>query len=286
MWLKKAVSINASRFFYLCLSGYTVAIVSQVNVIAMNNLQLEALLNAELKPEQVKDYSPNGLQVQGRDNVQTIVTGVTACQDLIDKAIEYQADAILVHHGYFWRGESQSIRGMKYQRIKMLIENGINLYGYHLPLDIHPTLGNNAQLAKRLGIEIIGGLEPNNPVSIPVYGKLSTPMTLGQFEQQVATVLNRTPLVVDGGRTARIETVGLCTGGAQDFIDLAAEQGMDAYLSGEISERTTFSAREQGVHYVAAGHHATERYGVKALGEWLADHHGLTTHFVDIDNPA
>ncbi|WP_074213612.1 Nif3-like dinuclear metal center hexameric protein [Salinivibrio sp. ES.052] len=251
----------------------------------MNNFQLEALLNAELKPEQIKDYSPNGLQVQGCDNVQTIVAGVTACQELIEKAIEYQADAILVHHGYFWRGEPQSIRGMKYQRIKMLIENGINLYGYHLPLDIHPSLGNNAQLAKRLGIELIGGLEPGNPVSIPVYGKLSSPMTLSQFEQQVATVLNRSPLVIDGGQQKRIETVGLCTGGAQDFIDLAASQGMDAYLSGEVSERTTFSAREQGVHYLAAGHHATERYGVKALGEWLVDNHGLTVHFVDIDNP-
>ncbi|ODP98637.1 Nif3-like dinuclear metal center hexameric protein [Salinivibrio kushneri] len=252
----------------------------------MNNFELEALINAELKPDSIKDYSPNGLQVQGRDEIKTIVTGVTACQDLIDAAIEQNADAILVHHGYFWRGEPQQIRGMKYQRIKKLIEYGINLYGYHLPLDIHPTLGNNAQLAKRLGIELLGGLEPDNPVSIPVYGKLSTPMTLAQFEQQVATVLNRAPLVIDGGQQTRIETVGLCTGGAQDFIDLAASQGMDAYLSGEISERTTFSAREQGVHYIAAGHHATERYGVKALGEWIAQQHGLNVHFIDIDNPA
>ncbi|OOF09940.1 MULTISPECIES: Nif3-like dinuclear metal center hexameric protein [Salinivibrio] len=251
----------------------------------MNNLELEAILNAELKPDQIKDYSPNGLQVEGREQVQKVITGVTACQDLIDAAIEQNADAILVHHGYFWRGEAQQIRGMKYQRIKALIENGINLYGYHLPLDIHPTMGNNAQLAKRLGIELIGGLEPGNPVSIPVYGKLSTPMTLAQFEHQVAAVLGRAPLIIDGGHTRRIETVGLCTGGAQDFIDLAASQNMDAYLSGEVSERTTFSAREQGVHYIAAGHHATERYGVKALGEWLAEQYGLTVDFIDIDNP-
>ncbi|MFM2597671.1 Nif3-like dinuclear metal center hexameric protein [Vibrio fortis] len=251
----------------------------------MNNLQLEKILNEKLQPQQIKDYSPNGLQVEGTPEVNRIVTGVTASQALIDKAVELNADALLVHHGYFWKGEPEPIRGMKGKRIRTLIKNDINLMGYHLPLDIHPELGNNAELARLLEIEVEGGLE-GHPQSVAMFGKLRKPMTGAEFAEKINQVLNREPLhIAPENSDKMIETVGWCTGGGQDYIELAASNGLDAFISGEISERTTYSAREQDIHYFAAGHHATERYGIKALGEWLAKEHGLDVEFVDIDNP-
>lgn len=251
----------------------------------MNNIQLEKLLNEKLQPQQIKDYCPNGLQVEGAYEVKRIVTGVTASQALIDKAVELNADALLVHHGFFWKGESEAIRGMKGKRIRTLIKNDINLLGYHLPLDIHPELGNNAKLAELLDIEVEGGLE-GHPQSVAMFGKLKTPMTGEELAAKIGQVLNRIPLHIAPENTDKmIEKVGWCTGGGQDYIELAASQGIDAFISGEISERTTYSAREQDIHYFAAGHHATERYGVKALGEWLTKEHGLDVEFIDIDNP-
>jgi dinuclear metal center YbgI/SA1388 family protein len=251
----------------------------------MNNLQLEKILNEKLQPQQIKDYSPNGLQVEGTPEVKRIVTGVTASQALIDKAVELNADALLVHHGYFWKGELEPIRGMKGKRIRTLIKNDINLMGYHLPLDIHPELGNNAELARLLDIEVEGGLE-GHPQSVAMFGKLRKPMTGTEFAEKINQVLNREPLhIAPENADKMIETVGWCTGGGQDYIELAAANGLDAFISGEISERTTYSAREQNIHYFAAGHHATERYGIKALGEWLAKEHGLDVEFIDIDNP-
>jgi dinuclear metal center YbgI/SA1388 family protein len=251
----------------------------------MNNLQLEKILNEKLQPQQIKDYSPNGLQVEGTPEVKRIVTGVTASQALIDKAVELNADALLVHHGYFWKGEPEPIRGMKGKRIRTLIKNDINLMGYHLPLDIHPELGNNAELARLLDIEVEGGLE-GHPQSVAMFGKLRKPMTGTEFAEKINQVLNREPLhIAPENADKMIETVGWCTGGGQDYIELAAANGLDAFISGEISERTTYSAREQNIHYFAAGHHATERYGIKALGEWLAKEHGLDVEFIDIDNP-
>ncbi|WP_428772058.1 Nif3-like dinuclear metal center hexameric protein [Vibrio sp.] len=251
----------------------------------MNHLELERILNAELSPELIKDYCPNGLQVEGKAVIKRIVTGVTASQALIDKAIELNADALLVHHGYFWKGEPEPIRGMKGNRIRSLIENQINLYAYHLPLDIHPTLGNNAQLARLLDIQVEGGLE-GHPQSVAMFGRLNQPMTGSELAKKVEQMLSRAPLHISPEQgDGVIETVGWCTGGGQDYIDLAAKSGLDAFISGEISERTTYSAREQGLHYFSAGHHATERYGIKALGEWLANNHGLDVTFIDIDNP-
>ncbi|NOH32075.1 Nif3-like dinuclear metal center hexameric protein [Vibrio chagasii] len=251
----------------------------------MNNLQLEKLLNEKLQPQQIKDYCPNGLQVEGTAEVKRIVTGVTASQALISKAVELKADALLVHHGFFWKGEPEAIRGMKGKRIRTLIKNDINLLGYHLPLDIHPELGNNAKLAELLEIDVEGGLE-GHPQSVAMFGRLKTPMTGAEFAAKIDQVLNRKPLhIAPENADKMIETVGWCTGGGQDYIELAASQGIDAFISGEISERTTYSAREQDIHYFAAGHHATERYGVKALGEWLAKEHGLDVEFIDIDNP-
>ena len=251
----------------------------------MNNLQLEKILNEKLQPQQIKDYSPNGLQVEGTPEVKRIVTGVTASQALIDKAVELNADALLVHHGYFWKGEPEPIRGMKGKRIRTLIKNDINLMGYHLPLDIHPELGNNAELARLLDIEVEGGLE-GHPQSVAMFGKLRKPMTGTEFAEKINQVLNREPLhIAPENADKMIETVGWCTGGGQDYIELAAANGLDAFISGEISERTTYSAREQDIHYFSAGHHATERYGIKALGEWLAKEHGFDVEFIDIDNP-
>lgn len=251
----------------------------------MNILALEKLLNEKLSPQLIKDYAPNGLQVEGKSNVKRIVTGVTASQALINKAVELNADALLVHHGYFWKGEPEPIRGMKGKRIRTLIKNDINLLGYHLPLDIHPELGNNAELARLLNIVVEGGLE-GHPQSVALFGRLSEPMTGKAFAQRVHQVLNREPLHISPDNADKlIETVGWCTGGGQDYIELAAQHGLDAFISGEISERTTYSAREQDIHYFAAGHHATERYGIKALGEWLAREHGFDVEFIDIDNP-
>ncbi|EGI72107.1 MULTISPECIES: Nif3-like dinuclear metal center hexameric protein [Pseudoalteromonas] len=249
----------------------------------MQRREFNQLLNDILKPHLIKDFCPNGLQVEGKNEIKKIVTGVTASQALIEAAIEQQADAILVHHGFFWKGESQPITGMKKRRIGALLANDINLFGYHLPLDIHPAVGNNAQLAKLLDIEIETGLEPT-PNSVAMKGRLKTPLSGEDFADKIAKVLNRTPLT-SLVRSAKIETIALCTGGGQGYIDLAADQGIDAYLTGEASEQTIHSSREQNIDFFAAGHHATERYGVKALGELLAQEHGFDVTFIDIDNP-
>ncbi|WP_338366895.1 Nif3-like dinuclear metal center hexameric protein [uncultured Pseudoalteromonas sp.] len=249
----------------------------------MQRREFNQLLDDILKPHTIKDFCPNGLQVEGKNDINTIVTGVTASQALIDAAIEKNADAILVHHGYFWKGESQPITGMKKRRIGALLAHDINLFAYHLPLDIHPVIGNNAQLAELLDIEIEAGLEPVSN-SVAMKGRLKTPLTGSEFANKIAKVLNREPLrsVV---RDEKIHTIALCTGGGQGYIDLAAEQEVDAYLTGEASEQTIHSSREQNIDFFAAGHHATERYGIKALGELLAKEHGFDVSFIDIDNP-
>ena len=256
----------------------------------MNNLTLEQILNQKLNSHVISDYAPNGLQVEGKSEIHTIVTGVTASQALIDYAIKRQADALLVHHGYFWKSENPCIRGMKGRRIKSLLVNDINLYGYHLPLDIHPELGNNAQLAALLSIEELQPMEQTLN-SIPMWGKLQEAVTVEQFATRIANKLKRPPLFCDAkefnpNAAPLIRTIGICSGGGQSYIDLAAAQGLDAFITGEVSEQTIHSAREQGIHFFAAGHHATERYGIKALGEWLSTEYNLDVEFVDIDNPA
>lgn len=254
----------------------------------MNNFELEQLLNQKLNSDSIADYAPNGLQVEGRSEIGKIITGVTASQALIDYAITQQADAILVHHGYFWKNENPCIRGMKGARIKALLTHNINLFAYHLPLDVHPELGNNAQLAALLGIENLMPLETGK-YSIPMWGKLAKPIAASEFVQIISQKLNRTCLHCPPWQQENkqiIEKVALCTGGGQGYIDLAASQGCDAFISGEVSEQTVHSAREQNIHFFAAGHHATERYGVKALGEWLAQQFGIIVEFKDIDNPA
>ena len=235
-----------------------------------------------LEPENYRDYAPNGLQVEGRREIRRLVTGVTACQDLLDAAVEAQADAVLVHHGYFWKNEPQVITGMKRRRIATLLANDINLIGYHLPLDGHEALGNNAWLARLVGLNVT---ERFGHQQLAVAGRMEAPCTGAELAARLQTALGRTPLVV-GPSDRPIERIGLCTGGAQDMLAEAIDLGLDAFISGEISERTTHMARESGVTYFAAGHHATETGGVRQLGERLADEFGIAHQFIDIDNPA
>lgn len=240
--------------------------------------------NQLLMPERYRDYCPNGLQVEGKAEISRIVSGVTASQALLDQAVELEADLVLVHHGYFWKGEAPQICGIKKQRLKTLLNNDISLLAYHLPLDGHPQLGNNARLGELLGLETCGALEPDDPLSIGLTGRLATPLSAAAFASHISTVLGREVMHIEGGPEL-IETVGWCTGAAQGYIDKASELGLDAYISGEISEPTVHSARELGIHYFAAGHHATERYGVQALGQALAAEFDLEHQFVDIKNP-
>lgn len=231
------------------------------------------------------DYCPNGLQVEGRTEITRIMGGVTACQALVDVAVVRGVDALLVHHGYFWKGENPCVVGMKQRRLKALLEAGINLLVYHLPLDAHPELGNNAQLAGLLGLQSEGGFGTGRGPDIGRFGSLEISLSAEAFVAHLTRQLGRVPLHIAGG-AAEIRRIAWCTGAAQGYIEAAAALGVDAFLSGEISESTVHAARELGIHYFAAGHHVTERGGVQALGAHLAEYFGVTFEFVDIDNPA
>lgn len=264
-----------------------------VDTTAISAQALAKFCDEYLSADAFKDYCPNGLQVDGGRAIRRIVTGVTACEALIDAAIADNADAIMVHHGYFWKGEPETLTSMKGQRIRKLMQHGISLIAYHLPLDAHPVIGNNAQLAELLGLTITGALYPNE--SHPI-GNIATcaPQTAADLASTITQALQRAPLhiashyrsdVTDANPKV-IKRIGICTGGAQDMIGQAAEMGCDAYISGEISERTTHSARELAIDYFACGHHATERGGIKALGDIIAEHYSIPVTFVDIANPA
>jgi dinuclear metal center YbgI/SA1388 family protein len=246
---------------------------------------LIAYLDELLDPASCADYCPNGLQVEGRPQVHRLISGVTASQALLDAAIAEQADAILVHHGYFWKGEDPRAVGMKGRRLAALLGAGVNLIAYHLPLDAHPQFGNNRQLGDRLGLVRTGEFDTATQPPLGWLGQPDAPLAPVALARRIEQALGRAPLHVEGG-PALIRRVGWCTGAGQDFIEAAARAGADAFISGEISERTTHSARELGVHYFAAGHHASERYGVQALAEHVAQHFGLEHRFIDIDNPA
>lgn len=249
--------------------------------------EFELLLNQTLSPHRFKDYAPNGLQVEGKKEINRVVTGVTASQALIDAAIEYKADAIFVHHGYFWKNETPQIVGMKYRRISALIKNDINLYGYHLPLDAHPVLGNNAGLADVIGLVNRHGLQSDILLeeSIGLVGELNESMSVNAFRKLVEQAVEREVLFENvGGK--EIRRVALCTGGAQGYIEQAATVKADVFITGEVSEQTIHIAREMGIHFIAAGHHATERFGVRSIARFLSEEHDLDAVFIDIDNPA
>lgn len=248
----------------------------------MDRAALDAYLGEFLQVRDFQDYCPNGLQVEGRAEIRRIVSGVTASAALIDAAIAAGADALLVHHGYFWRGEDARITGLRRRRIGRLIGHDLNLFAYHLPLDAHPEVGNNATLGRELGLSVTARGGDNGLVAM---AEVAAGTTLADFSASVASRLGRAPLVVDGGGQP-LRRIAWCTGGAQGYFEQAIAMGADAYLSGEISEQTVHLARESGVAYIAAGHHATERYGVQALGAHLAARFGLEHRFIDIDNPA
>ena len=244
--------------------------------------QLIEYVSDVLQVDRIKDYCPNGLQVQGKASIKKIVTGVTASKDLIEEAIAQKADAILVHHGWFWKNDDPTIVGQLHARLKLLMDHDINLLAYHLPLDLHTKLGNNAQLAKIMGWSIGQSKGADGLVWV---GKPNVSQkTLGQLSRSMGSRLGRDPLVI-GDLELPIKTIAWCTGAAQSYINEAISMKVDAYISGEISEQTVHIAKEMGIAYISAGHHATERYGVQALGNHLAKTFGLAHTFIDIHNP-
>lgn len=247
--------------------------------------QLVDYLHGFLNVDDFNDYCPNGLQLEGCAEIKHIVAGVTASQSLIDVAVEKGADAILVHHGYFWKGEGAAIVGIKQKRIKALLAADINLLAYHLPLDTHKELGNNAQLARQMDFEEVASQSLNGVSDLLWQGQLKQEMTAHQFNESLNTSLGRSALWLSSASNQPIKTVAWCSGGAQSYIEAAAELGVDAYISGEVSEQTTHQALELDIHYFAAGHHATERYGVQALARHLSEKFDISCEYVDIDNP-
>lgn len=246
--------------------------------------ELVNYLDDFLQTQKISDYCPNGLQIEGKTPIKKIITGVTACQQLIDQAIAEQADAVIVHHGFFWKNENPTITGIKQKRIAALLNKQINLLAYHLPLDIHPVVGNNAQLGLQLALTARERININGVPDLLYVGNLAEPMLAEDFATLITKQLARKPLHIKGS-TAQIKTIAWCTGAAQDFINYAYQYDCDAYLTGEASEQTVHIARENDKHFFAAGHHATERYGIKALGEHLAQKFNLEQQFIDVDNP-
>ncbi len=255
----------------------------EVNQQTVDRDELAKYLAQTLDINRFHDFCPNGLQVEGRRAIQTLVSGVTASVALIEAAIDVGADALLVHHGYFWRGEDARIIGQKHRRLKLLLENEISLFAYHLPLDMHPKLGNNAQLAQRLGLAALARFGEGD---LGWIGVSSDPAikTVGDLTGVIAIRLDRAPLVI-GDMAQPLGQIGWCTGAAQNLLADAISAGATTYLSGEVSEPTVHLARESGVAYIACGHHATERYGVQALGAHIAEHFGIHHQFVEITNP-
>jgi dinuclear metal center YbgI/SA1388 family protein len=250
-------------------------------------MQLEKVvshLNLFLKSGDIPDYCPNGLQVSNSGQVNKVCTAVTASLETIEKAAAAGADLLLVHHGYFWKGEPAPITEMKYQRIAALLKHDMALVAYHLPLDIHPELGNNAQIAQRFGLKIRDYGYPEGRLPLVAMAELSEAIDYDDLAVRCQHIFGQKPLVIAGGKH-RIQRLAWCSGGAQDYIVEAKRMGADAYISGEVSERTYYQARELGIHYLACGHHATERFGIQALGQWLQQELGVTVQFIDAANP-
>ena len=243
--------------------------------------ELRDYIESLLDVSRFRDYCPNGLQVEGKAEVRKIASGVTASQRLLEAASAWGADAILVHHGYFWRNEDASITGIKKRRIAHLLQHDMSLLAYHLPLDAHATLGNNAQLGQRLDFVEQGRFGEQD---IACHGRLEQTQTLNHLSVHIASVLQRTPQVIGEGDRS-IRRIAWCTGGAQGYFEEAIALGVDAFLTGEISEQNVHIAQETGVAFIAAGHHATVRYGIQALGEHLVAHCGVEHRFFDLDNP-
>ncbi|WMY97637.1 MAG: Nif3-like dinuclear metal center hexameric protein [Arsenophonus sp.] len=247
----------------------------------MHNLKLEKIINTYLGIDKYHDSVPNGLQVEGCEEIKKIVTGVTASQSLLNTAVCLKAHAIIVHHGYFWKNESNLIKNIKRKRLKTLLSNNINLYAYHIPLDAHPVIGNNVQLGNIIGVNIDDYITPLLPV-----GRFSIPISSSELMTRLKNRLDRQPLYYGDFISKKISTVAWCSGKGQKFIETVAKLGIDAFITGEVSEETFHISKEMKIHFYSAGHHATERYGIKALGEWIKKNYNLDVTFIDIPNPA
>lgn len=246
--------------------------------------ELENYLYNYLLVDEINDYAPNGLQIEGRKNIESIATAVTASSEAINIAIKLKVDALIVHHGYFWKGEPLVIKGIKKHRIRQLLSNDINLYAYHLPLDVHLDVGNNVSIGKILEINAPFTHKVNDVDNLLWSGGISSPLSAEEF----ATFLEHkglTPRIWIKGGDKEIRKIAWCSGAAQDFLEKAHWLGVDAYISGEISERTFHEAKELGIHYYACGHHLTEEFGVKALGIHLSNQFNLKHNYINLDNP-
>ena len=251
---------------------------------SVSRADLLAAFDTLLQPERFKDYGPNGLQVEGKADVRKIVSGVTASLALIEAAVVANADAIFVHHGLFWRGQTGTVTGWMKQRLALLLKHDINLYAYHLPLDAHSELGNNAQLGVQLGLTATSRFGDQNLgfLGAKTDGTFKSALELSEH---VKNILNRPVANVLHGIAAP-KKIAWCTGGAQGYFEAAIAAGADAFITGEISEPQAHYAREMNVSFIACGHHASERYGAPAVAAHVAAQHGLAHEFVDIDNPA
>ncbi|CAL4322039.1 Nif3-like dinuclear metal center hexameric protein [Buchnera aphidicola] len=246
----------------------------------MLNITLEKIINKKLNSTIIKDYSPNGLQVEGKKNIKKIVTGVTACQDLLNLAVKEKADAIIVHHGYFWNGSPRPITGILKKRIKTLLCNDINLYSWHLPLDIHEKIGNNRQIANKLGIEIIGNILPIVP-----WGKFKKKITGQELREKIINKYHRIPFYYAPNEKKYIDKIAWCSGKGQKFLEEAVKFGINTFLTGEMSEETIHFVKENQIHFFSIGHHVSEIDGIKALTKWLKEKYALNAKFFNIDNP-
>jgi len=246
--------------------------------------RLAAYLDDYLEAQKGRDYGPNGLQVEGKAEIRKVVTGVSSCQELFVRAREAGADAILVHHGLFWEGMPRQLTGMMYRRVAELIRADINLFGYHLPLDRHPTLGNNALAAALFGLEEITPFALYEGLPVGFKGTFPQPVSPADLLARCRQVYAQEPLAFTSGPAA-IRTLGIVSGGAQKELYSAIAEGLDAYITGEVSEWVMNVAKESGIHYLAAGHYATERLGIRALGEHLRERFGLEVEFIDVPNP-
>lgn len=243
----------------------------------VNREALKNYTHSYLNADAFEDYCPNGLQIEGKEEINQIISGVSANLALIERAIDEKADAIFVHHGLFWKNDPQTITGAKRRKITLLLENNINLFAYHLPLDAHPDVGNNVQLGKLLGINNMNSVAN----SLLWTGELE--LSVGEFGEKIESALQRGPLII-GDKSANIKRIAWCTGAAQGFIDQAVGLGVDAYLTGEASEQTPATALENDLVFISAGHHATERYGVQALCLHLSDKFECQHQYIEIDN--
>lgn len=254
----------------------------------VDTAELSAWLNDTLQPQRFNDYCPNGLQVEGKPAIRHIITGVTASRALLEEAIRRKADAVFVHHGWFWKNEDARLVGMKRERIALALKHDLNVFAYHLPLDAHPELGNNAQLAKKLGFtpdcDAEGNPRTYGPYDLMWQGRCQPGTTLQQLARHIADTLGREPLVM-GNPDQPVERVAWCTGGAQDWMQHAIEAGAQVYITGEASEPNFHLVNESGVGFIGAGHHATERYGALAVGQAIEKQFGIRVEFVDLSNP-